>query len=247
MENTKILKDLGLTEPEAQAYLTLLKMGGSLASSVAQEMGVKRTTVYATLKSLAAKGLVLVYFRKNKHFYYAVQPHKVASQFEKKLETFNDLVPLLQSLEKKQTQQVGLRFIETKEELKQYYLGILDKYKNSRSKEYQVISNDLTWENIDKDFFIKFRKDRDKLGIKVKLLFSYDCKQNVDASPKLGRVFKFFPSEYPVDCSIEIFQNEIALISHELSSVAVIISIQPIVSAFKAIFEILWKLIPEEE
>ena len=70
MENEKILEGLGLSKQEAEAYLALLKLGGSLASLVAKEMSIKRTTVYAILKSLSDKGLALVYFRKGKKYYY---------------------------------------------------------------------------------------------------------------------------------------------------------------------------------
>lgn len=240
MDNSKILEDLGLPKQEAEAYLALLRLGGSLASTVAKEIGVKRTTIYAILKSLATKGVVLVYFRKSKRFYHPVPPHKLSSLFEKKLEALNGIIPFLQSADRKQVQVLGLRFIETKEELKKYYEDILVEYKNKKNKEYYVIGNDFSWENIDKDFFMKFRRDRSNLGIKVKLLFSYDSKLSVDIAPAFGREFRFFPKDYKLNCSIEILGDRLTLISHDLNAVAVVISIQSIVDAFKTIFEIMW-------
>lgn len=247
MDNARILEDMGLPEQEAQAYLALLKLGGSLASAVAKEMGVKRTTVYAILKSLAGKGLALVYFRKNKRFYYPVQPHKLSALFEKKLEAFNNLIPTLQSMEKKQAQMMGLRFIETKEELKRFYTDINDEYKNLKNKEYYAISSDISWENIDKDFFIKYREDRANLGIKTRLLFSQDSRETVDTSPDLLRKYKFLPTTYTLTSSINIFHDRILIADIKLDSLAVVISIQPMVETFKAIFETLWQLIPEEK
>ena len=115
MKDIDSLINVGLSEQEALAYLTLLKLGGSIASVVAKNMNVKRTTIYAILKSLANQGFVDVYFRKNKRFYYAAKPSKLSSAFEKKLESFNNVIPFLESIEKKQTQIFGLRFIETKQ------------------------------------------------------------------------------------------------------------------------------------
>ncbi len=244
-ENLSILESLGLPEQEASAYLALLKIGGSRASTLAREMGVKRTTIYAILKSLTAKNLALVYFRKSKRFYHAVSPDKISSIFEKKLEAFNGIIPYLQSVEKKEAQTLGLRFIETKEELKQYYQDILDDYGKKRNKEYYVISNDLSWENIDPEFFRKFRRNRAKAGIKIKLLISKDSQKSVDINEPLGREIKYFPSQYQLDCSIEILHDKVTIISHELKSIAVIVSIQPMVMAFKTIFEILWDSIHE--
>lgn len=239
-ENLSILESLGLPEQEASAYLTLLKIGGSRASTLAREMGVKRTTIYAILKSLTAKNLVLVYFRKSKRFYHAVSPDKISNIFEKKLEAFNGIIPYLQSMEKKEAQILGLRFIETKEELKQYYQDILDDYGKRKNKEYYVISNDLSWENIDPDFFIKFRRERANAGIKIKLMLSNDSEKSVDIDKTLGREIKYLPDKYKLDCSIEILNDKVTIISHELKSIAVIIVIPPMVTAFKTIFKIIW-------
>ena len=247
MENAKILEDLGLPKQETQAYLALLKLGGSLASTVAKEMSVKRTTVYSILKSLAAKGLVLVYFRKSRKFYYPVQPHKVASLFERKLNAFNDLIPTLQSMEKKQEQIFGVRFIETKEELEEYHMSIIDEYKNLKNKEYYAISNDAAWENLDPEFFRNFRRIRAKNGIKIKLLFSNDSRKTVSLVPRPLQEFKFLPPQHLFTSSIEIHKNKITITSNELNSAAVVIAIKPIVDTFKTIFEILWDLIPEEK
>jgi sugar-specific transcriptional regulator TrmB len=244
-ENLGILESLGLSEQESSAYLTLLKIGGSRASTLAREMRVKRTTIYAILKALTSKNLVLVYFRKSKRFYHAVSPDKISNIFEKKLEAFNGIIPYLQSMEKKEAQALGLRFIETKEELKQYYQDILDDYSKKKNKQYYVISNDLTWENIDPEFFMKFRRQRANSGIKIKLLLSNDSEKSVDIDKTLGREIKYFSAKYKLDCSIEILNNKVIIISHELKSIAVVISIPPMVVAFKTIFEILWDLMVE--
>ena len=65
MDTIKALLDFGLTEQEAQTYLTLFKLGGATASVLAKEAGLKRTTIYPILKALSQKGCVLVYFKKN--------------------------------------------------------------------------------------------------------------------------------------------------------------------------------------
>src|SRR4030042_6777720 len=129
MEQIKALLEIGLTQQEADTYLALLKLGGATATVLAKEIGIKRTTVYPILQSLAEKGCVFVYFRKSKRFYYAQKPEKLVNLLAKKVEFFNSALPLFESFDKKQAQTVGLRFIETKEELKQFYENILVEYK----------------------------------------------------------------------------------------------------------------------
>src|SRR3979411_1390575 len=53
------LKQLGLSAPEAEVYLALVRDGGPVsASAVATETGLPRTNVYPILRSLINKGLV---------------------------------------------------------------------------------------------------------------------------------------------------------------------------------------------
>lgn len=242
---TKILENLGLSEQEANCYISLLKLGGSLASTIAKEMNIKRTTAYPILKLLVDKGVAMVYFRKNKKFFYAVQPHKVSSLFEKKLEAFNNLIPMLKSLEKKQAQTFGLRFIETKEELKQFYDCVLEDYKNKVYTEHRAIGNDIHWESIDPEFFKDYRKKRSKLGIKVRLILSYDSKQSFDFKPIPQRSMKLLPQNYDFKTNIDIFEDKILVIGPDLNSIAVLIEIPTMTDVFKSVFEILWQFIPE--
>jgi sugar-specific transcriptional regulator TrmB len=247
MDNIKIIKDLGLPEQEAEAYLALLKLGGSLASAVAKEMGVKRTTVYAILQSLAAKNLVLVYFRKSKKFYHPVPPQKLVSLFEKKLEVFKKIAPSLASIHRKQAQMFGLRFIETKEELKQFYLDVQEEYKNRKRDKYFVISSSVNWESIDTEFFRQYRKDRIKLGIKTQMLFSEDSRETVDTLKEPLRVYRFLPKTYTLRSSINIYHDKVLIVDTKLDYIAVLISIQSMVDTFKAVFETLWQMLPEEK
>lgn len=237
IENTKTFIDLGLSEQEANAYMSLLRLGGSLASIVAKDMGVKRTTVYPILQTLTQKGFATIYFRKNKRFYYAVKPHKISGLFEKKLEAFNSFIPFLETLEKKEIQTMGLRFIETKEELENFYDDILEEYKN---KEYHIIGSAPAWESIDAKYFVQFRKSRAKNKIHTKLLLSADSQNTNPLAPDLLREFKYLSEKYKFKSTIDIYADQILIVSPELSSLAVVIAIPAMVDIFKSIFEIIW-------
>lgn len=234
--------DLGLSEDESSAYLSLLKLGGSTASVIAKEVGIKRTTIYAILKTLVKKGFATVYFKKNKRFYYPQKPDKVVNHFKRKIESFNDIIPQLESIGKKQVQSLGLRFIETAEELKEFYNDILDEYKNKTiKKEYYIIGNSNVWQEIIPDFFETYRKNRAKMGIKTKLLLSNDSKIN-SQDKNLLRECKNFPESYKFKSTIDIFEDKILIVSPSLSSLAVVIAIPAMTDVFKSVFQILWDL-----
>ena len=237
METALVLQNLGLSDQEAGAYLALVKLGGCRPGQVAKEMGIKRTNAYPILQSLAKKGFAVVYFRKNSRFYYAQKPGRVTAIVQKKLDHFNDIIPSLNALERKQAQAIGLRYIETREELEDFYRQILVEYK---SRDYRIISSAKGWEGIDPEFFIQYRKDRGRANIKTRLLLSADSKEINPGDPKLLRDYKYLGSKYKFSSSIDIYDDKILIVSPDLQALAVVLEIPPMVDVFKSIFEALW-------
>ena len=241
METNEAVKKLGLSDVEADVYLALLNRGGSKASQVAKDVGIKRTTAYPILKKLAAEGFVTVYFRQNRRLYYAQKPQRVAALFGKKLQSFSAIIPLLETLEKKEAKETGLRFIETLDELKQFYTGILDEYKG---KEYSIIGSAPGWEGLDPEFFREFRKDRGRNNIHTKLVLTADSKGFHSTDAELLREWRYLPEEYPFKSTIDIYQDKILVVSPELTSVAVVIAIPAMTDIFKGIFTFMWDMLP---
>ncbi len=241
--NAKTLEPLGLSAQEAQVYLALLKIGGARASRIARETGFKRTTAYAILKNLSRKGFVTLYYRKSQQFYYAVKPARVATLFEKKLNAFTTLIPTLESLAKKETRDMGLRFIETKQELEEFYRGVLQDYHN---RAYRIIGSAAGWEGLDPDFFIQFRKDRAAHRIRTRLLLTADSKSVSPKAKILKRDVRFLSEKYPFRSTMDIYDDKVLIVSAELSSLAVVIEIPAMVDVFQSIFEMLWDATPSK-
>lgn len=233
----KYLNELGLSDQEAAVYVALLKLGESPASVVAKEVGIKRTTVYPLLKSLLAKGCVLLYFKKDVRTYRAQKPKRLLSNFEKKIKSFEGFLPFLESLEKKKAPVVGLRFIETKEELRQFYADILNEYKN---KQYYIIGDIAPWEKNNSDFLNAYREERARSGIKTKILLSHGSRAYNPKNKKLLRNCKYMPEKYNFKSTLDIFSDRILVVNPNLNSLAVVIEIPEMVDIFKSMFEIIW-------
>ena len=179
-----------------------------------------------------------MYFRKNRRFYYAEKPDKVARLFAKKVEMFESVIPALETVEKKQTQAFGLRFIETLDELKQFYEEILEEYKN---KQYYIISSGEQWEGLDPQWFIRFREERGRNNIRTKLLLSPQFKGKNPTDSKLLRTWKFVPEKYSFKSTIDIYKDKVLIISPHTSSLAVVIAVPAMVDVFRSMFELLWE------
>lgn len=240
LENKEALKNLGLSDQEVGIYLALLRLGGSRASLVAKDLGMKRTTVYPILKQLARKGFLKVYFRQNTRFYYAVKPQAVSALFQKKIHAFENIIPRLQSLEQKNTEAAGLRFIETLDELKHFYRNVLEEYKN---KSYCIIGSATAWEGLDPVFFIQYRKDRAAHNIKTRLILTKESEGINPTDPGLLRDVRFTPDTYVFKSTIDIYDDQILVVSPELRSLAVVIHVPVMTDVFKSVFEMLWNFL----
>lgn len=242
MPNTDILHDLGLTPPETEVYIALLRLGGVRASTIAHDTGLKRTTIYAILKSLTRKGFVAMYVRHSTQLYYAERPERIKHYFSKKLTAFTELIPSLEILTKKDLKIEGVRPIETIDELKLFYQNVLLDYKR---KSYSIIGNTQAWLGYDPEFFTKFREDRAAAKISTRLLLTNDSQAaNELDNKKLLRTIKYVPKKYLFNSTIDIFDDKILIVSPELSALAVVIAISPMVDVFKMVFEMLWDWAP---
>ena len=240
MNHIPTLESLGLSQDEAGAYLALLKLGSAKATEVAQEVGVKRTTIYPILASLTQKGFAATYIQKSKRLYRAEKPERVAGLFEKKLESFVNVIPELRTLEKATASAVGLRFIETKKELQQFYLGVLRDYAD---RSYRAIGSASAWEGIDPDFFKKFRYDRARNNIKTRILLSADSAAASPTDPKLLRDVRILPATHTFKSTMDIFDDKVIIISPDLTALAVVIAVPAMVDIFKSVFEMIWEFV----
>lgn len=242
MNNLQAFIDLGLTEQEARVYMASWELGSSEASNIAKKAGFQRTATYPILKKLAHQGFVSIFYKGIKRQYRAQQPEKLARTFSSRVQNFESIIPYLKSLEKQKTQAFGLQFIETKDELKRFYADVVEVY---AGKEYYVIGSAPAWEGIGPEFFQQFRKNRAKAKIRTKLLLSAESKDVVPHDAKLLRSEKLLPAKYAFTSTIDIYPDQILIVSPALAALAVVIAVPPMVDVFKSIFELLWDNLQE--
>ncbi|MDQ5958033.1 MAG: HTH-type transcriptional regulator, sugar sensing transcriptional regulator [Patescibacteria group bacterium] len=237
-KNLEILNGLGLSKPEAEAYVALLKMGSTQATDLASEMGLKRTTAYPILDRLEKEGLVTTYKRGHKNYYTPLRPNKLALLYEERLKALVNIVPTLEALENKESAEFGVRFIQSKSELKRFYKDILDEYEG---KEYYIIGSAPAWIGLDREFFLDFRRRRAARGIRVKLLLSADsAKEEGQDDESLLREFKYLAPHYKFKSTIDIYDDKVIIVGPEVKALAVVIAIPPMVDIFQSVFKALW-------
>ena len=241
-QNLDVLKDLGLSDQEIEVYASLLKLGGADATLLAKHANLKRTTAYPILERLIKQNIVTAYEQGTKRFYSPLAPSKLATLFEAKVQKLFEAVPFLEKMKVEDIHKYGIRLIQSKKELRNFYNNILSEYKD---KEYQIIGSATTWLKTDPDFLIDFRKRRAMNNTKVRLLLAGDSKvaegQN-DSS--LLRTYKYLPEKYIFKSTIDIYNDKILIVGPTIDALAVVIEIPPMVDVFRSTFQILWDILP---
>jgi sugar-specific transcriptional regulator TrmB len=99
MQNLKKqLSNLGLSENQAQSYITLLKLGTATASQISKESGVTRTTVYDNLLVLQNQHLISMTTVNDKTVFVAESPDVIKELAEKRYNSTIDLISELHEI-----------------------------------------------------------------------------------------------------------------------------------------------------
>ncbi len=246
METAHALQDIGLSEQEAACYLALLSLGKSLASQVAKKMDIKRTTVYPILSSLTKKGFAKVYFRDNTRYYYPQHPERAVKIVERKVDQFRKLIPELKKLEHTGATSLGVRYIETKKELEEFYFSMIDELRNKPKKEraYCSMGDTPSWlkafpEGMARDFW----SARASAGIRTRVLITENSRSINPEDPTLLREYRVLPDRYPMLGAIDVFSDQVSIISPELRSLAVVIQVPVMAMMFQSVFDMVWDMV----
>ncbi len=245
MQAQSALRPLGLSPEESELYVLLNRRGASDARRLAAELGIKRTSVYAMLDRLCEKGFVQQRVTKNGREYLAERPQKVKLTQEKKIAQFTALIPWLESQATREAQTEGVRFFETRQELKQWYLGMLNEY---AGRSYRIIGTQQDWYRLDPDFLEAIHRTFKEKRLRAQILFSADTPRLYQEKEKaIYRDVRYLPKAYTFRTTIDLFDDQVLLVSPEQRAVAVVISNPAMMDVFDAIFRCLWEVGKEDK
>ncbi len=237
----------GLNEKEAQTYLALLELGPTSVVALSKKSGLKRTTVYEILNSLAARGLVSeTVFGKRRRFV-AEPPEEFFQLKKQELDTLRALVPTLEALRNVAIEKPALRFFQGKEAIRQVFEDMClntdpvhDKLLGIETKAGIVVSQ------IGVQFFIDLMAKKKDRGLESLTLDTLD-EEELDAFAKKypwsvdhGVAIRVLEdSENAFHVSLYLYQNKIALIATD-QLIALVVENQRLKRSFEFLFYQLW-------
>ncbi|MFA5947458.1 MAG: helix-turn-helix domain-containing protein [Candidatus Gracilibacteria bacterium] len=239
MDLTKILTGTGLTEKEAKVYLSLLELKEALPSTIAKKAGVKRPTGYLILDELIKKGLASKVKKGAYYYFQAISPH---SLLEDQYTLYNNLekaLPELLKLNEIYSVKPEMSFFEGKEGL----IRIMEDTLATKTEILCWADTKLAFTTVLKDYYPSYvaKKVRNKVWLRGILCYDeYALAFKKKSKEELREVYLISRKEYPFKNEINIYDDKIAIISHQ-DKIGVIIRNQNIADTQRSIFNFAFK------
>lgn len=227
-----------LEEKDAVIYMALLRMGEMHIASITKSTGLKRSTVYIHIESLARNGLVEKIVRGKRIFYRASNPKRLLSSADSNRAHLESALPDLLSLFE----------ARGKEPVVRVYTG-----KEGISTIYRLVETDALWVKTlfaPKFYYMVFTESESTLfaknlennGVKMQTLLLHDAvsKKLIKNESEFHHQLKLLPKTYDLTINIILWSQSVALISYE-HLYAVVIENRAIAKFHENQFDALWR------
>jgi HTH-type transcriptional regulator, sugar sensing transcriptional regulator len=229
------LKKIGLGHNESKIYLTLIKLGPSMAGRVAKEANIDRSACYDSLKALLKKGLVSYAIEANRKKFEAANPQKLKDYLSEKQELVNDILPDLKQMFEAKEEKSQVHMYKGYKGLKTVFEDIL---REAKGAENLVIDSCGGFLAKMPYFAPHFIKGLEKNKIKVRHIVRRESKLNPSKTTEI-RYFSKDVKETII--TTNIYAGKVALILWSDVPEAVIIENKSAYESYKSYFDILWK------
>lgn len=239
----RVLEDLGLTENEAQVYLTSLSLGPTTVLAIARAAEIRRTTVYSVIDALKKKGLMHVEPIGFKQVYVAEHPDQLVNIVDHKKQGLQQHLPEFLSLYNLRGSESTLKYYEGIESIKTLYDTTLEPMRPK--EDYLVVSDIQNFFDAD-DFFKNFLDRRIKSRVAARLILT-DCEEArrlKKYSQQMNHEVRILPKEYTLSIDIMITKYRVVMFNLEAPISGLSIENPTTIKAHKEMFEIMWNSLP---
>jgi HTH-type transcriptional regulator, sugar sensing transcriptional regulator len=248
MQETVLLKSLGLSDAEVAVYLSLLKSGPVSIRQVADDTNINRGTTYEALKSLVSWGLVGFNQKGERRKFIAEHPRKIYELIADKKrelgqleESARSIVPSLLAHSERQVGEPVVRFYEDDEGIVAILRDVLTTTAKLDTKEYRVYSSKPLRQYIYRSF-PNFTRRRIKEGIFCKAIA---VGEGGDPVENAERRWLPQPSDERFSSYVLIYGDKVAQISVSADETpyGVIIEEPGVAAMQRYLFDTLWSSI----
>lgn len=240
------LQDIGLSEKEAQVYMSLLSFSGASVSSVGLMSGVKRTTVYSIIESLKERGLVYVHIKNFKPVFVAQPPSKLKNLIALRQKQLDQLFPEFESLYQVSESENTIVRYEGIASIESLYYDLLEDMEPHQ--EYLTFGNPTAWFSSHKKVFQKFMQYRAQYSRKTPFSIRLILQQSSEAQ-ELKKNQGMYNADIRILSTRRTFFTSNLIITpkrlviHQMVSPlqAIVLANQSVIESHTELFNLLWQ------
>jgi sugar-specific transcriptional regulator TrmB len=230
------LEKMNFSINESKVYLTLIKIGPSLAGVIAKDSHLDRSSTYNALKELVDRGLVSTVHEDKRTIYVPENPKRIIDYYAEKEEIAKKIIPRLEEQFTFRKQKSSVKLFQGYKGLKTVFQDILDSVPQGGT--YYVMSSEGYFTQKMPYFSPIFRKKKEMQGIKTKVLIREGREKR--KKNKLSE-YRTIPSDVESPATINIFGDKVAIFVWDEPPKAILIENEKIKRTFENYFNYVWK------
>lgn len=245
-EDEKIIKtisNLGFTETEARAYLSVLELGEATIQDIAKLSKIKRTSLYYILEKLQKDSVVVTTKRNKKTLYVASAPKELMRRTRDRLAEFEDIIDEIEEKKRAVQHKPRVYFLYGAPGFKHIWQMIFD----SKCKEFRIITEGSNFLDFVKEKYIldEIIKNKKALGVKSRQLIvdSPYARKLMKNDMAQNRVSKLLPAQTKIPFTEIITDDFAAFISPRWDNFLFVTENDSFVKSRKSMFDLVWNLI----
>lgn len=244
MDIKKSLELLGLSKRESKVYHALLNIGATTTTRLINSTGIPSSKIYDILERLEQKGLVTHILVKGKKEFHPADPQKLFNLLKEKEDAIEEILPTLQSLYTKTSEEIQAEIYKGKEGIKAIFDDILKEGKN-----WLALGVSAKSETILPYYMTHFYNKTMKKNISLQALF-VDTEETRKLENKLKHFknikIKHLPKTIKNLMTILIYSNKVAIIpitpSLDILPIVILIKNKESADSYRNYFNWLWKI-----
>jgi len=243
--NKDILKEIGLSEYESDIYLSLLQNGEMSAYALAEKTGMYRQVTYDSLNRLMEKGFVSAVKEGKSQLFKSVNPEIILNYLNEKTESFKQIMPNLNRIQKKSKSQIIVETYKGKDVLGIYFKDVINVLKDGGELMCTAVDEGLayfgskSWRTI----IEQYKRDMLKQGIKERVIIK---KGGDKLFTKGTTTYRTIPNKYFNPNPTTIYGDTISLFIFGNPCNLIIIRSKEVAESYRKQFELMWRLTKPE-
>ena len=233
------LVELGLTANEARVYLTMLGIGESPASAIAEHSGLYRPYAYDTLKKLLEKGLAGCVKKEGVRHYSAANPDSLRGMLERKQEALEKAMPSLESLAKAVKEKAGVQVFQGKRVVRIIQKDVLKTLSSEGGESLVFGVDEKKFMDADEVLMKQFFAIMKRKGFKEKVIVREG--DNFLPAGKETTEYRFVSKEFFNPQSTFVYGGKVAIVLFNEPLYGIMIESRELADSYRKQFNLVWK------